>query len=361
MDIYSDGTATVYKKPYNYAVRKSKRVKAPMWPTGVFSTFRGEGKIDVTKAKSWLQSALGLEPDQIIVVNGLVRAVSDKDVYAATKWAVNTVTNEIYPYIVLSRQSGEGNEYHEGWHMVNLVLHNSAMRDKMYEEWVRIHPESKGRTKKQIEEEMAEDFKAYMLGYDDNAKSPRIIRFFKNIITFIRTYRTKGKILSRVYNDIRKGRYKGEKLDQATLREFKENYPYGANFDVPGVPKSKLQKFKTISDYHDYYECANQIMNIILSNIDLSTVERIQNITSADFKKAFDVIRMYTKSDDPYVADIAQDVLDNIDAFEKTINTIFKSYKIKAVKGKRNLIKIINKVKIPEMQQIIFGIQITSK
>jgi hypothetical protein len=156
---------------------------------------------------------LGLEPDQIIVVNGLVRAVSDKDVYAATKWAVNTVTNEIYPYIVLSRQSGEGNEYHEGWHMVNLVLHNSAMRDKMYEEWARIHPESKGRTKKQIEEEMAEDFKAYMLGYDDNAKSPRIIRFFKNIITFIRTYRTKGKILSRVYNDIRKGRYKGEKLD----------------------------------------------------------------------------------------------------------------------------------------------------
>lgn len=337
MDIYSDGTATVYKKPYNYAVRKSKRVKAPMWPTGVFSTFRGEGKIDVTKAKSWLQSALGLEPDQIIVVNGLVRAVSDKDVYAATKWAVNTVTNEIYPYIVLSRQSGEGNEYHEGWHMVNLVLHNSAMRDKMYEEWARIHPESKGRTKKQIEEEMAEDFKAYMLGYDDNAKSPRIIRFFKNIITFIRTYRTKGKILSRVYNDIRKGRYKGEKLDQATLREFKENYPYGANFDVPGVPKSKLQKFKTISDYHDYYECANQIMNIILSNIDLSTVERIQNITSADFKKAFDVIRMYTKSDDPYVADIAQDVLDNIDAFEKTINTIFKSYKIKAVKGKKKL------------------------
>ncbi len=337
MDIYSDGTATVYKKPYNYAVRKSKRVKAPMWPTGVFSTFRGEGKIDVTKAKSWLQSALGLEPDQIIVVNGLVRAVSDKDVYAATKWAVNTVTNEIYPYIVLSRQSGEGNEYHEGWHMVNLVLHNSAMRDKMYEEWARIHPESKGRTKKQIEEEMAEDFKAYMLGYDDNAKSPRIIRFFKNIITFIRTYRTKGKILSRVYNDIRKGRYKGEKLDQATLMEFKENYPYGANFDVPGVPKSKLQKFKTISDYHDYYECANQIMNIILSDIDLSTVERIQNITSADFNKAFDVIRMYTKSDDPYVADIAQDVLDNIDAFEKTINTIFKSYKIKAVKGKKKL------------------------
>lgn len=337
MDIYSDGTATVYKKPYNYAVRKSKRVKAPMWPTGVFSTFKGEGKIDITKAKSWLQSALGLEPDQIIVVNGLVRAVSDKDVYAATKWAVNTVTNEIYPYIVLSRQSGEGNEYHEGWHMVNLVLHNSAMRDKMYEEWARIHPESKGRTKKQIEEEMAEDFKAYMLGYDDNAKSPRIIRFFKNIITFIRTYRTKGKILSRVYNDIRKGRYKGEKLDQATLREFKENYPYGANFDVPGVPKSKLQKFKTISDYHDYYECANQIMNIILSNIDLSTVERIQNITSADFNKAFDVIRMYTKSDDPYVADIAQDVLDNIDAFEKTINTIFKSYKIKAVKGKKKL------------------------
>ena len=54
MDIYSDGTATVYKKPYNYAVRKSKRVKAPMWPTGVFSTFKGEGKIDVTKAKSWL-------------------------------------------------------------------------------------------------------------------------------------------------------------------------------------------------------------------------------------------------------------------------------------------------------------------
>ena len=337
MDVYSDGTATVYKKPYNYAVRKSKRVKAPMWPTGVFSTFRGEGKIDVTKAKSWLQSALGLEPDQIIVVNGLVRAVSDKDVYASTKWAVNTVTNEIYPYIVLSRQSGEGNEYHEGWHMVNLVLHNSAMRDKMYEEWARIHPESKGRTKKQIEEEMAEDFKAYMLGYDDNAKSPRIIRFFKNIITFIRTYRTKGKILSRVYNDIRKGRYKGEKLDQATLMEFKENYPYGANFDVPGVPKSKLQKFKTISDYHDYYECANQIMNIILSNIDLSTVERIQNITSADFNKAFDVIRMYTTSDDPYVADIAQDVLDNIDAFEKTINTIFKSYKIEAVKGKKKL------------------------
>lgn len=337
--VFANGEAFLHVPRVGFKFVKDRKHHESMFPTGVFSTERGSGKIDVKKGREWLSSALGLSSEQIIVTHGVERSASGSEVFGATRIAVNAITGELFPYITFSAQAGSGVDYHEAFHLVNLLLHNPKMRQKIYDEWVKKHPEDKSLPIRQIEENIAEDFRYYMLGYDDNQKSPRLIRFFKNIVTFLRTFFTHGKTITDLYRSIRKGKYKGQKLDPESVREFQRVYDNGASFEIPGVPNHKIKKFKTISDYHMYYECANQILNLLISGLDMSTTERISTITNDDFKAVFDDIRVFASSDDEYVAGIAKDVLENKDAFESTVKQLFNRFGVTAVKGKKKLDK----------------------
>ena len=304
---------------------------------GVYSTERGEGIIDIEKSKDWLRNTLGLNEDQTIIVNAIHRAVSDNVAYGLTDISANAITNEIQGTIFLSRESGLGNEYHEGFHYVNLLLHNRFTRQKIYDAWRKSHKDQAHWRDADIEEELAEDFKAYMLKYDRNERSPRLIRFFRNILTFVQTFLTHKREIRRLYNDIRNGRYKSAQIDPLSANEFKRDYPEGKPFEIPGVSQKQTEKFKSIQDYQTYYAVAKSLTNSIISKMQIQDIQSVRNVNAATFNEVFDDIQTLIDSGMSDNEDILQDILDNKEAFKKTVDDIFRSFNLKAVKSKKKL------------------------
>ena len=297
--------------------------------TGVYSRVRGKGRIDVHKSRAWLQNTLGLSDDQVIVTSALSRALSSRKAYAVTNLAVDAITKEVFGRIVLGEEGGLGEEYHEGWHYVNLLLHNKSSRQKLYDEWKKRHAEDADLSDKVIEEHMAEDFRDYMLRYDDANRSNRILRFFKNMYTFLRTFLTHGKQISSVYNAIRRGEYKAEKLDSESVREFANAYPQGVNLTVPGVDPKDTENFKYIKDFRTYFAVANSLMNLILSRVDIKTIHDVQKITGEYITRV--VTDAYESNENDYL----EDVLNNPAAFKPAIISAFKQIGLTVVNRKK--------------------------
>lgn len=304
---------------------------------GVYSTERGEGTIDTEKSKQWLRNTLGLDEDQMIVVNAIHRAASDKIAYGLTDISANAITGEIQGTIFLSRESGLGNEYHEAFHYVNLLLHNRFTRQKIYDAWRKSHKDQAHLDDSSIEEELAEDFKAYMLKYDRNERSPKLIRFFRNILTFVQTFLTHKREIRKLYNDIRNGKYKGAKIDPLSANEFKNKYPEGKPFEIPGVSQKQIGKFKSIQDYQTYYAVAKSLTNSIISKMQIQDIQSVRNVNSATFNEVFNEIQALVDNGMSDNEDILQDILDNKEAFKKTVNDIFRSFNLKAVTKKKKL------------------------
>ena len=304
---------------------------------GVYSTERGEGTIDTEKSKQWLRDTLGLDEDQMIVVNAIHRAASDKIAYGLTDISANAITGEIQGTIFLSKQSGLGNEYHEAFHYVNLLLHNRFTRQKIYDAWRKSHKDQAHLDDSSVEEELAEDFKAYMLKYDRNERSPKLIRFFRNILTFVQTFLTHKREIRKLYNDIRNGKYKGAKIDPLSANEFKHEYPEGKPFEIPGVSQKQIGKFKSIQDYQTYYAVAKSLTNSIISKMQIQDIQSVRNVNSSTFNEVFNEIQTLIDSGMSDNEDILQDILDNKEAFKKTVNDIFRSFNLKAVIKKKKL------------------------
>lgn len=304
---------------------------------GVYSTERGEGTIDIEKSKQWLRDTLGLDEDQMLIVNAIHRAASDKIAYGLTDISANAITGEIQGTIFLSKQSGLGNEYHEAFHYVNLLLHNRFTRQKIYDVWRKSHKDQAHLDNSSIEEELAEDFKAYMLKYDRNERSPKLIKFFRNILTFVQTFLTHKREIRKLYNDIRNGKYKGAKIDPLSANEFKNKYPEGKPFEIPGVSQKQIGKFKSIQDYQTYYAVAKALTNSIISKMQIQDIQSVRNVNSSTFNEVFNEIQTLVDNGMSDNEDILQDILDNKEAFKKTVDDIFRSFNLKAVKAKKKL------------------------
>lgn len=306
--------------------------------TGVFSTIPGEGKIDMVKAKSQLTEMLGLDSNQIIVTSAVERSVSGDIIYGATRLAMNIVNDEITGQISLNTNSGSGVHYHEAFHYVNLLLHNDAIRNKIYEEYRKKNRISDNTSNEEIEELLAEDFRYWMLNQDAIQQSPRIIRFFKNLINFIKTWISKPKIIRGLYRDIKSGKYSGQKINENSAKDFISKYPSGAYFRIPGVSKEQINDFKYISDYHQYYQCAKYLTNMLMDNMDLTSIQKIQSVSSEDFNDLLNVIQIQIETtQDPITRGLLQDIVENPNAFKKAVIDILKSFNVKAVTDKKQL------------------------
>lgn len=247
---------------------------------GVYSNTRGEGQMSADHARTWLQNTLGFSEDQILVTNGVMRGIQDQTVYGVTNLACSAICEDIFGFITLSRQAGKGVEYHEAWHYVNLLLHNRKRRIKIYQEYQKQHPELKNASMKEIEEAMAEDFKSYMIGIENEGFSARIKRFFKNMKELIKTFVGKQDVVYQAYERIRRGKYAKAEMDKASVEEFKVNFPGGVFFEIPGLTENQTSKFKAINNYHQYYKCAKMLCNMMLDGLDLSSVDKVKNLSS---------------------------------------------------------------------------------
>lgn len=331
LSIHDDNTAGIYIDNQQKATTVS----------GVYSKEGGDSTVDTESAKTWLQTKLGLSDEQTLVTNALLRVSTNKSVYGAVRLAVSAINDEIFGYVEMSKKGNKGLEYHEAWHYVSLLLHNRAARVKIYEEYRSKHPELKGAKFKEIEESLAEDFKSYMLGYEDKSWSARTKRFFKYAKNVLFSLVGKSDIIYDTYRRIRNGKYKGVKLDNESVEEFRSNYQDGVYFEIPGLTEGQSE-FKYISNYHQYYQCAKMLCNKVMEGLDLTSVDKIKNYSKKDFDAIFESIEEQIKADPESESSLLlQDVLDNKDAFYKTVSTMLRTFSIDVKRKKKKLDKSI--------------------
>lgn len=300
---------------------------------GVFSTVRGEGALDIAAAKKWLHDTLGIDPDDVMVTNAAMRAINTPSAYGLLQSVFDRIRDEFVARIVLSTKGGAGVEYHEAWHYVSLLLLTPAQRDQIYSDYVKRNPEYSNSTKQEIEEQLAEEFKAYMLKEVNPTWTYRIKKFFKAIWDLVIAFA--GKELSlqnQVFNQIRKGNFKNAQLDQDTLEEFNKKYDVGIGYYAPGISNKEQENMPHIANANTLYNIVETLSNTALSILNIRSMDDIQNLKLDD---VFDNIQyLYDAGEYDYNESKKQmvyDVLSNKGLFAKQIRAYLQELGIRAI------------------------------
>ena len=300
---------------------------------GVFSTVRGEGTLDIAAAKEWLHDTLGIDPDDVMVTNATMRAINTPSAYGLLQSVFDRIHDEFVARIVLSTKGGAGVEYHEAWHYVSLLLLTPAQRDQIYSDYVKRNPEYSNSTKQEIEEQLAEEFKAYMLKEVNPTWTYRIKKFFKAIWDLVMAFA--GKELSlqnQVFNQIRKGNFKNAQLDQDTLDEFNKKYDVGIGYYAPGISNKEQENMPHIANANTLYNIVETLSNTALSILNIRSMDDIQNLKLDD---VFDNIQyLYDAGEYDYnesKKQMVHDVLSNKGLFAKQIRAYLQELGIRAI------------------------------
>lgn len=300
---------------------------------GVFSTVRGEGTLDIAAAKKWLHDTLGIDPDVVMVTNAAMRAINTPSAYGLLQSVFDRIHDEFVARIVLSTKGGAGVEYHEAWHYVSLLLLTPTQRDQIYSDYVKRNPEYSNSTKQEIEEQLAEEFKAYMLKEVNPTWTYRIKKFFKAMWDLVMAFA--GKELSlqnQVFNQIRKGNFKNAQLDQDTLEEFNKKYDVGIGYYAPGISNKEQENMPHIANANTLYNIVETLSNTALSILNIRSMDDIQNLKLDD---VFDNIQyLYDAGEYDYnesKKQMVHDVLSNKGLFAKQIRAYLQELGIRAI------------------------------
>ena len=95
---------------------------------GLKSTIKGRGKFNEDSAKKWLFDKLGIDSDQILVTDQMIKFGANEEAYGLFSVVMDALSNELIPRISLSRQSGAGVEYHEAFQLLLPMKENEASK-----------------------------------------------------------------------------------------------------------------------------------------------------------------------------------------------------------------------------------------
>ena len=334
IETFADGEALVILKVYKdqhgqLSLAGHNSVKKMKGATGVFSKVRGSGIVDVESAKKWLNKTLGIDDSNVIVTNGVMRSFENEAVYGLTVASLDSIYGEVVGNIMISSQSGAGVEYHEAWHYVNLLLHNKLERNAIYKDFAKAKGFDPDTTiKADIEEEMAEDFRRWMLMQQDNSVKGKIRRWYNNVLDFVLLSRRKS-LYRAVYKEISKGGYRFAKLDEQSAKEFMKRWPQGRALSdayIPGVNNAILENMNSIESYHEFYETCYSLVNYLFDEFKADTVEKIQNIGGKNFEKSLKQIKYLADEMDDYSRGVLMDVYNNPQAFRRIMLNVFQEY-----------------------------------
>ena len=289
--------------------------------TGIFSKIKSRGKLNEKRARKALQKMLGLTDADVIVVDGYLKASDDEDVFGVTSVAIDSINQTTKGVIALSRHAGSGIHYHEAWHFVNMLLHDDRTREKIYREYVKQNPSKKNLTFKELEEDLAEDFRRYMEGYE--GFTGLIKRAYDAIKKFIGIGENIS-LINRVYRDIRLGGYKTRPYDMRSIRAFVKKYPKGiaASLWAPLLNKETLDRMTTISSYHEFYSVGEALAQQLLKRYKINTIDGVRK-SEGLFTTFVESMREANKIDKNPIID---DVLNNIGAFKWIVTSVFEQY-----------------------------------
>lgn len=295
---------------FNNGVIKISAQNVNSWKqrvTGIFSSKRAKGKFDEQSARKWLSNTLGIDQANVVVTDAVMKSMTNEQVFGLTNVCLDRISEQTTGYIVLSTDSGIGVTYHEAWHYVNLLMHDKDTRVKIYQEYYKKHKNryKDGATILQIEEDLADEFMRYVEARNDNSIIGRVKRLFDNILDFVSVSRRKSAYRN-AFKAIQKGQYKGAKLDEQSVEQFKERYSNGIaqlNYALPGHSFKDTQDLKSIDRYQQYFDAFRSISNKLILDMDITTVEQLIS---------------YTKEHENFqdVLDTIQDMMDELDPDE---------------------------------------------
>lgn len=173
-----------------------------------------EGELEIWdqgKEVKWLEKHLPQlsKEDRLQIVKGLIN-VADKGPIAWGKFSKGIIT--------LSDVAAKGTLYHEAFHAVFNMMLSRDERLALYDEARKLYGENL--SLRDLQEEMAEGFRRYVLDQDNRGLGRRIRDFFKNLWTKARFWKKTKPTLDSYYRAINKGKYRRSAINDRDSRDL---------------------------------------------------------------------------------------------------------------------------------------------
>lgn len=320
-----------YKTGKWQIIRRNGKLQAAqkLAKRGLTSQVKGEGKLNVDEARQWLQDKLGIDKSDVVTSEAVFRMANAPQVYGALKVCMDRLSGDTAARIFLSEQSGQGVEFHEGFHYVSQLLINDKLREQVYQDYVKQYPYIKDASKQEVEEALAEEFRQYMLNETKPSIAYRIKKLF-NVILKVLGITRNGDLVRTLFNKIRKGEFSKYKPSKSTLEDFEKRFGGALYYYVPGVEDKELKKMASIADATTFYAVVDSLNATVMDTFNISSIEDLQSLP----KKINDIfddilttnleLGMYDESQEQLI----KDVINNKEVFKKQIDDYLRNFSI---------------------------------
>lgn len=320
-----------YKTGKWQVIRRNGKLQAAqrLAKRGLTSQVKGEGKLNVDEARQWLQDKLGIDKSDVVTSEAVFRMANAPQVYGALKVCMDRLSGDTAARIFLSEQSGQGVEFHEGFHYVSQLLINDKLREQVYQDYVKQYPYLKDASKQEVEEALAEEFRQYMLNETKPSIAYRIKKLFNAILKVLGITRN-GDLVRTLFNKIRKGEFSKYKPSKSTLEDFEKRFGGALYYYVPGVEDKELKKMASIADATTFYAVVDSLNATVMDTFNISSIEDLQSLP----KKINDIfddilttnleLGMYDESQEQLI----KDVINNKEVFKKQIDDYLRNFSI---------------------------------
>lgn len=320
-----------YKTGKWQVIRRNGKLQAAqrLAKRGLTSQVKGEGKLNVDEARQWLQDKLGIDKSDIVTSEAVFRMANAPQVYGALKVCMDRLSSDTAARIFLSEQSGQGVEFHEGFHYVSQLLINDKLREQVYQDYVKQYPYLKDASKQEVEEALAEEFRQYMLNETKPSIAYRIKKLFNAILKVLGITRN-GDLVRTLFNKIRKGEFSKYKPSKSVLEDFEKRFGGTLYYYVPGVEDKELKKIASIADATTFYAVVDSLNATVMNTFNISSIEDLQSLP----KKINDIfddilttnleLGMYDESQEQLI----KDVINNKEVFKKQIDDYLRNFSI---------------------------------
>lgn len=320
-----------YKTGKWQVIRRNGKLQAAqrLAKRGLTSQVKGEGKLNVDEARQWLQDKLGIDKSDVVTSEAVFRMANAPQVYGALKVCMDRLSGDIAARIFLSEQSGQGVEFHEGFHYVSQLLINDKLREQVYQDYVKQYPYLRDASKQEVEEALAEEFRQYMLNETRPSIAYRVKKLFNAILKVLGITRN-GDLVRTLFNKIRKGEFSKYKPSKSVLEDFEKRFGGTLYYYVPGVEDKELKKIASIADATTFYAVVDSLNATVMDTFNISSIEDLQSLP----KKINDIfddilttnleLGMYDESQEQLI----KDVINNKEVFKKQIDDYLRNFSI---------------------------------
>lgn len=320
-----------YKTGKWQVIRRNGKLQAAqrLAKRGLTSQVKGEGKLNVDEARQWLQDKLGIDKSDVVTSEAVFRMANAPQVYGALKVCMDRLSGDTAARIFLSEQSGQGVEFHEGFHYVSQLLINDKLREQVYQDYVKQYPYLRDASKQEVEEALAEEFRQYMLNETRPSIAYRVKKLFNTILKVLGITRN-GDLVRTLFNKIRKGEFSKYKPSKSTLEDFEKRFGGTLYYYVPGVEDKELKKIASIADATTFYAVVDSLNATVMDTFNISSIEDLQSLP----KKINDIfddilttnleLGMYDESQEQLI----KDVINNKEVFKKQIDDYLRNFSI---------------------------------